>query len=126
MKGVYQAAKKNGTVYYRASITYRRKHISLGGFDTMSQANAAYLEADRLLNREPLGINQYQETSPLPFEKWVIIINFRDNGIYLGTPIYARPKFFYYYLSPTDVLKFDIDDLFYYSSRKIMKRDGHF
>lgn len=125
MKGVYQAAKKNGTVYYRASITYRRKHISLGGFDTMSQANAAYLEADRLLNREPLGINQYQETSPLPFEKWVIIINFRDNGIYLGTPIYARPKFFYYYLSPTDVLKFDIDDLFYYSSRKIMKRDGH-
>ena len=125
MKGVYQAAKKNGTVYYRDSITYRRKHISLGGFDTMSQANAAYLEADRLLNREPLGINQYQETSPLPFEKWVIIINFRDNGIYLGTPIYARPKFFYYYLSPTDVLKFDIDDLFYYSSRKIMKRDGH-
>lgn len=34
-------------------------------------------------------------------------------------------SFFYYYLSPTDVLKFDIDDLFYYSSRKIMKRNGH-
>lgn len=55
----------------------------------------------------------------------MILINFRDNGIYFGTPIYARSKFFYYYLSPTDVLKFDIDDLFYYSSRKIMKRNGH-
>lgn len=125
MKGVFEATKKDGTVYYRASITYKRKHISLGGFDTMSRANAAYLEADRILNRDHLGIYKYRDTSPLPFEKWVIIINFRDNGIYFGTPIYARSKFFYYYLSPTDVLKFDIDDLFYYSSRKIMKRDGH-
>lgn len=125
MKGTFAARKKDGTVYYRASITYRRKHISLGGFDTILKANAAYLEADRILNRERLSINQYRNYSPLPFEKWVILINFRDNGIYFGTPIYARTKFFYYYLSPTDVLKFDIDDLFYYSSRKIMKRDGH-
>ncbi len=125
MKGVFAAAKKNGAIYYRASITYRRKHISLGSFDTMSAANAAYLEADKLLKHTKFGIQQYQDDSPLPFEKWVILINFRDNGIYFGTPIYARPKFFYYYLSPTDVLKFDIDDLFYYSSRKIMKRKGH-
>lgn len=125
MKGVFTARKKDGTVYYRASITYRRKHISLGSFDTMSDANAAYLEANRLLNHDRFSINQYQDTSPLPFEKWVILINFRDNGIYFGTPIYARPKFFYYYLSPVDVLKFDIDDLFYYSSRKIMKRGDH-
>ena len=80
MKGTSTATKKDGTVYYRASITFRRKHISLGGFDTVSEANAAYLEADRLLNRERLGINQYKENSPLPFEKWVILINFRDNG----------------------------------------------
>lgn len=125
MKGVSTAKKKDGTVYYRASITYRQKHISLGGFDTMEQANAAYLEADRLINRDRLSISQYDSASPLPFEKWVVLINFRDNGIYFSTPIYARPKFFYYYLSPVDVLKFDIDDLFYYSSHKIMKRDGH-
>lgn len=125
MKGVFTAKKKGGAVYYRASITYKTKHISLGGFDTISAANAAYIEADRLLNHDRSSINQYQDTSPLPFEKWVILINFRDNGIYFGTPIYARPKFFYYYLSPVDVLKFDIDDLFYYSSRKIMKRGTH-
>lgn len=125
MKGVFTAQKKDGTVYYRASITYRKKHISLGSFDTMAAANAAYTEADRLLNRDRLTISQYRDTSPLPFEKWVILINFRDNGIYFGTPIYARPRFFYYYLSPVDVLKFDIDDLFYYAKRKIMKRSGH-
>ena len=125
MKGVFTAKKKDGTMYYRASITYRRKHISLGGYDTMPAANAAYLEADRLLNQDRPSISQYQDSSPLPFEKWVILINFRDNGIYFGTPIYARPQFFYYYLSPVDVLKFDIDDLFYYSSRKIMKRGDH-
>lgn len=125
MKGIFAAKTKDGTMYYRASITYKRKHISLGGFSTMTDANAAYLEADRLLNRDKLNINQYNDNSPLPFEKWVILINFRDNGIYFGTPIYARSKFFYYYLSPVDVLKFDIDDLFYYSSHKIMKRNGH-
>lgn len=125
LKGVYSAVKKDNTTYYRASITYRRKHISLGSFDTMEQANEAYLEADHILNSKSLSLHDYIENSPLPFEKWVILINFRDNGIYFGTPIYARPKFFYYYLSPTYVLKFDIDDLFYYSSHKIMKRNGH-
>ena len=80
MKGTFAAKRKDGTVYYRASITYRRKHISLGGFDTVSKANAAYLEANRIINRERLSINQYQNSSPLPFEKWVILINFRDNG----------------------------------------------
>lgn len=125
MKGVFEAKKKDGTVYYRASITHKKKHISLGGFDTIALANAAYLEADRLLHHKELTISLYSSASPLPFEKWVILINFRDNGIYFGTPIYARSKFFYYYLSPAYVLKFDIDDLFYYSSHKIMKRDGH-
>ena len=35
-------------------------------------------------------------------------------------------KFFYYYLEPDFVFKFDMDDLFYYSSHKIMRRNGHF
>lgn len=125
LKGVYPAVKKDNSVYYRASITYRRKHISLGSFDTMQTAHKAYLEADRILSSCSISLNDYTENSPVPFEKWVILINFRDNGIYFGTPIYARPKFFHYYLSPNYVLKFDIDDLFYYSSHKIMKRNGH-
>ena len=36
-----------------------------------------------------------------------------------------RKNYFSYFLSPTEELKFSIDDLFYYSSHKIMKRGGH-
>ena len=49
LPGVYIAYKKNGTAYYRASITYRSKHISLGSFDTEENAHLAYQEAARLL-----------------------------------------------------------------------------
>ena len=34
-------------------------------------------------------------------------------------------SYFLYYLSPELELKFSLDDLFYYSSHKIMKRNGH-
>lgn len=125
MKGVYETQKKDGSVYYRASFTYKGKHISLGSFDNKIKANQAYAEAGRIIGGRDITIGNYAPDSALPFEKWVVIINFRDNGLYFSTPIYARPKFFYYYLSPSLVLKFDIDDLFYYSSHKIMKRNGH-
>ena len=48
-KGVYQAVKKDGTIYYRSSITYRNKHISLGSFLNEADAHAAYLEAEKIL-----------------------------------------------------------------------------
>ncbi len=124
-KGVFAAKKKDGAVYYRASITYKKKHISLGGFPSEELAAFAYNEANRLISTPTLTIHSHYDESPLPFEKWVILLNYRDNGIYFSTPIYARSTFFYYYLSPSYVLKFDIDDLFYYSSHKIMQRGGH-
>lgn len=125
MRGVFKAVKKDGTEYFRSSITYQRKHISLGSYDNEEDANAAYYEADQLLKDNSLGIENYQADNILSFEKWVILINFRDNRMYFGTPIYVRPKFFFYYLSPDYILKFDTDDLFYYSSHKIMRRNGH-
>lgn len=125
-EGVFYAVKKNGGGYYRASLTYRRKHISLGSFDTAEQAHEAYLEGCRIINSAEYTIISYSEGSPLPFEKWVCLINFRDNGLYFGNPIYVSSKMFYYYLSPSRVLKFDPDDLFYYSSHKIMCRGNHY
>jgi len=126
LSGVYPAVKKDGTAYYRASLTHRRKHISLGSFPTAEEAHAAYKAADTLLRSSSLSIEAYQvKQTPLSFEKWVCLINLRDNGLYFHTPIYLRPNFFYYYLSQNEILKFDIDDLFYYSSHKIMKRNGH-
>lgn len=85
LKGVYLARKKDNSIYYRASITYRRKHISLGSFDTEDSANRAYEEADRLLRSETDTIDSYENTCALPFEKWVILLNFRDNGLYFAT-----------------------------------------
>lgn len=127
MEGVYTATKKNGETYYRSSITYRRKHISLGSYAEEASAHSAYLEAMQIIaDGSALSFADYQQNCLLSFEKWVILLNFRDNGIYLGNPIYVRPKFFYYYLSPEHVLKFDSDDLFYYSSHKIMCRGNHY
>lgn len=112
---------------YRSSVTYRRKHISLGSYPTPELAHAAYLEANRLLRGEmPPSLDDYCASCTLPFEKWVILLNFRENGMYFSTPIYIRSRFFYYYYSQEHILKFDTDDLFYYSSHKIMKRGGHY
>lgn len=126
LPGVYPATKKDGTAYYRSSVTHKRKHISLGSYDTPSMACGAYLEAIELLNDTSVSIHNYNELRILPFEKWVSLINFRDNNLYFATPIYLYKKYFEYYLSPARILKFDMDDLFYYSSRKIMERGRHF
>ncbi len=126
LEGVYTASKKNGETYYRSSITFRRKHISLGSFSDAESAHKAYKTACEIIADANINIIDYDSSKVLPFEKWVILINFRDNRIYLGNPIYVRPKFFYYYLSPDHVLKFDSDDLFYYSSHKIMARGNHY
>ena len=125
-KGIFRAVKKDGTVYYRASLTYRGKHISLGSYRDAGQAHSAYEEGIRLLNNSSLSLKSYRETSSLSFEKWVCLLNFRDNGIYLGNPIYMGQQLFYYYLTPHHVLKFDLEDLFYYSSHKIMRRGNHY
>ncbi|WMC92425.1 hypothetical protein [Kineothrix sp. MB12-C1] len=125
LPGVYTAKRKDHSIYYRASITFRDKHISLGSYDIAQNAHLAYKEAQKLINTAALSIDDYTESSFLSFEKWVCLINFRDNRFYFSTPIYIKQKFFLYYLSPSYVLKFDVDDLFYYSSHKIMRRGGH-
>lgn len=125
LPGVSMAVRKDHTVYYRASITFHNKHISLGSYPTGQLAHKAYQEAHLVLSSSELGIEKYPESSVLTFEKWVSLINYRDNGIYISNPIYIRPKMFYYYLSGNEILKFDVDDLFYYTSHKIMKRGNH-
>lgn len=126
LPGVYTAKRKDGSVYYRASITYRNKHISLGSYDNSHAAHHAYLLAASLVSDPSITLNSYDTSSVLPFAKWVSLLNFRDNTIYFATPIYVRPKFFYYYFSLTDFFIFDLEDLFYYSSRKISRRGGHY
>lgn len=126
LKGVYPARKKDGTLYFRASLTYRHKHISLGSFADARTAHHAYLEGQSLLADSDISLLQYGKSSLLSYEKWVCLLNFRDNGIYFGTPIYMGKRLFYYHLTPSQILKFDLDDLFYFSSHKIMCRGNHY
>ena len=123
--GVYIATHKDGTTYYRSSITYRNKHISLGSFESEDQASLAYQESSNLLSSNHPLEDAVTYAPTVPFEKIVTLINFRDNGLYIGNPIYLRKNYFSYYLSEDEELKFDIDDLFYYSSHKILRRQGH-
>lgn len=124
MQGVFKAYKKNMTKYYRASITFMGKHISLGSFDSEEMGSAAYEEAKEVLYGTDTIAN-YNKEKALSFDKWVTLINYRDNKMYIKTPIYIRKRFFEYYLSPDCILKFDVDDLFYYSHHTIMTREGY-
>ncbi len=128
LPGVFKAKKKDGTIYYRSSITYRSKHISLGSFSDELLAHHAYLEAKKLLEQtDTLTPDDYpfDQSMVLSFHKWISLINFKNNGFYIKTPIYLQSNFFSYHLSPTDVLLFDADDLFYYSNHSIMRRGSH-
>ena len=122
--GVYKAQTKDGKTYFRSSITYKGKHISLGSFDDEAMASTAYLKADEILH-SACGITEYDSFDILDFKKYVMLVNFRDNNIYIKTPIYLGKKNFLYYLGREDVLKFDVDDLFYYSNHSIMRRGNH-
>lgn len=126
LPGVYLAEKKDGTVYFRSSITYLGKHISLGSYSYEAGANQAYLLAEAVLaGKKGTTLDSYPARCILSFDKWVILINFRDNGIYFKNPIYLKKRYFIYYLDKNTALKFDVDDLFYYARHKIMKRGGH-
>ena len=122
--GVFKAVKKNGSNYYRASITYRNKHISLGSYEDEDTATKAYSFA-RSLIKGTQTIEDYSSSCPLSFEKYVVLVNFRDNRVYIRNPIYLGKHFFQYYLTRDKVYKFDIEDLFYYSEHRILVHDGH-
>lgn len=124
-KGVFVAKKKSGEEYYRASCTFKNKHISLGSFDTVEDASKAYEEALDIINKKDINIFDFNDSYSISFEKFVVLINFRDNNMYLSNPIYIRKNYFSYYLSKNEELKFSIDDLFYYMSHKILRRGGH-
>ena len=125
-KGVFMAKKKNGDAYFRAGITYHGKHISLGSFPTEDIAHAAYVEADRLYKDETVTLSDLQDTLRiLSYDKVITILNHRDHNVYIKTPIYLRQGYFSYYLKDFGELKFDNDDLFYYSEHRILVHDGH-
>lgn len=126
LPGVYVDIKKNGEKNYRSSITLDGKHISLGSYETEIQASAAYSLAYEVLNDVKHSLYNYSESYPIKFDKYISLINLRDNKLYFSNPIYIRKRFFSYFYSPFEELKFDMDDLFYFSQHKIMCRGSHY
>lgn len=128
LPGVYMAVKKDGTVYYRSSITYKNKHISLGSFSSENEAHQCYKDALKIIESDEVFTPDDYNKKDFPlldFHKFVSLCNYKNNGLYIKTPIYMRVNFFNYYLSQDDVLIFDVDDLFYYSNHSIMRRGSH-
>lgn len=123
-KGVYKTTRKDNSVYYRVSITYKGKHISLGSFDDKELACKAYNEAKTIINSK-ISLEDIHSSYSLSLDKCIILLNYRDNNIYFSTPIYLRKNYFEYYLSSDIILKFDRDDLFFYSSHKIQRKGGY-
>lgn len=126
LPGVYQAKKKDNSIYYRSSITYNGRHISLGSYSTELMAHDIYVIAGHILcdSCKPEDYSHRDDYRALPFDKYIMLVNFRDNGVYFSNPIYLMKSFFYYYLSVDEVYTFDAEDLFYYANHRIQKRGG--
>ena len=71
LPGVFQARKKNGDIYFRSSVTFRGKHISLGSFATQEEAHRTYTIAANLLKSEIRFLPDDYRRCDLPFSKWV-------------------------------------------------------
>lgn len=122
--GVYKDTKKDGSANCRSSFTWKNKHVSLGSYSDEKSAADAYQFALKLMSGND-KISDYKQTCPLIFSKYVTLCNLRDNNLYISNPIYLENRYFTYHISPEEAYKFDMDDLFYFSSHKIMKRGNH-
>lgn len=125
LTGASKATRKDGSIYYRASITIHSKHVSLGSFSSEETAHRAYKEARLILDHPGCQIKDYSSTFTLDFFKFVTLVNYKDCGIYFKNPIYLYSNYFYYYLSPERFLIFDREDLFFYAKHKIQMRGNY-
>ena len=68
-QGVSIATKKDGTVYYRAGLYYKNKHISLGSYADETTAGNAYLEALAILGSlDQLPEDYIEQPTTLSFD----------------------------------------------------------
>ena len=76
LPGVYPRLRVDGgTIDYRASLTWKRKHIALGSFKTGKRAHEAYLEGMDALTHPEVTMDSIPKKTALSFEKYVILIN---------------------------------------------------
>ena len=59
LPGVYETKKKDGTTYYRASLTFKNKHISLGSSLDQNVAHQMYVEGQRMASDGNITISNF-------------------------------------------------------------------
>ena len=75
--------------YYAQRPSYQPRKLS-----SEVQAHQAYTAACELLSGTETIDEAFYRTNQLAFEKIVSLINFRDNHMYIPTPIYLRKNLF--------------------------------
>lgn len=124
--GIYKTKRRDGSPSYRVSFYHEKKHISIGSYRSLSEAEASLDEALRFYDDPSVTIwNFASRLHHISADKAVSIINHRDRGVYFKTPIYLMNGYFLYFLQGSGIYKFDNDDLFYYSTHRILVHDGH-
>ncbi|MQN00949.1 MAG: hypothetical protein DUD27_00955 [Lachnospiraceae bacterium] len=124
--GIYKTALKDGTTSFRASFYHDSRHIAVGSYSDEKSAETAVSEAERLYSDRKITIWNFRNfITQVAFNKAVSILNHRDNHVYIKTPIYLMQGYFIYFLDQKNILKFDNDDLFYYSTHRILTHGGH-
>lgn len=124
--GIYKTALKDGTDSFRVSFYHAKKHIAVGSYSDEKTAETALKEALALYDDKTITIWNFRHfISEVSSDKAVSILNHRDNHVYFKTPIYLMQGYFLYFLNDKRIIKFDNDDLFYYSTHRILIHDGH-
>ena len=78
-KGVFKTKKKDNTEYYRVSITKSGKHISLGSFSNVKDADKCYESAHKVLNDKAINIDDYDSLKCLSFDKFIVLVYFESH-----------------------------------------------
>lgn len=124
--GIYKTKLKNGTDSFRVSFYHNKKHIAIGSYPEEKMAEKALDEALKLYDDTTITIWNFRNfITTVSTDKCVTILNHRDHNVYIRTPIYLMQGYFLYFLDDFGILKFDNDDLFYYSTHRILIHDGH-
>ena len=108
----YIYTKQSGNqTKYRVYYMYQSKKIYIGLYETYAEAEKAYQYVATLMT----GSVSFTAYTPefLTFDKFVTLLNARDNHTYFHTPIYIEEATFKYFLSPERYLLFDLRDLLY-------------
>ena len=74
LQGVYIAYRKDKTPYYRSSIHYNGKHVSLGSFDTEEEAHNAYKEAYSIYKSNETTIENYTNSEHILSDDKIVTI----------------------------------------------------